>query len=154
MTPWWASRQQVFADAQAMLKKIIDGRWLQGNRLRPLPGHSVNVLTTSASVTDERGTACACQHREAGGGRCQAPNRCLSDFIDPAGDTSASSPSRPGLGVDKKEAEFLAQHDDYNAIMLKALADRLAEAAAEWLHERVRREFWAWRRPSSSAMKT
>ena len=46
--------------------------------------------------------------------------------------------------MDKKEAEFLAQHDDYNAIMLKALADRLAEAAAEWLHERVRREFWAY----------
>src|SRR5262249_59473598 len=50
-----------------------------------------------------------------------------------------------GLGVDKKEAEFLATHDDYAAIMLKALADRLAEAAAEWLHERVRREFWGYR---------
>jgi 5-methyltetrahydrofolate--homocysteine methyltransferase len=46
--------------------------------------------------------------------------------------------------VDKKEAEFLATHDDYAAIMLKALADRLAEAAAEWLHERVRRGFWGY----------
>jgi len=49
-----------------------------------------------------------------------------------------------GLNIEKKEAEFMAHHDDYSAIMLKALADRLAEAAAEWLHERVRREFWGY----------
>lgn len=49
-----------------------------------------------------------------------------------------------GLGVDKKEAQFLADHDDYSAIMLKALADRLAEAFAERLHQRVRTEFWGY----------
>jgi 5-methyltetrahydrofolate--homocysteine methyltransferase len=49
-----------------------------------------------------------------------------------------------GLGVEKKEAQFVARHDDYSAIMLKALADRLAEAFAEWLHRRVRTEFWGY----------
>ncbi|MFX8086698.1 vitamin B12 dependent-methionine synthase activation domain-containing protein, partial [Acinetobacter baumannii] len=70
------------------------------------------------------------------------PNRCLADFVAEQGDHIGLFAVTAGLGVDKKEAEFLATHDDYAAIMLKALADRLAEAAAEWLHERVRREFW------------
>jgi 5-methyltetrahydrofolate--homocysteine methyltransferase len=76
------------------------------------------------------------------------PNRCLSDFVaeetDNVSDHVGLFAVTAGLGVDKKEVEFLATHDDYSAIMLKALADRLAEAAAEWLHERVRREFWGY----------
>src|SRR5690606_776642 len=75
------------------------------------------------------------------------PNRSLADFIAPKGsqpDYIGLFAVTAGLGIEKKEAEFLAHHDDYSAIMLKSLADRLAEAFAERLHERVRREFWAY----------
>ncbi len=101
------------------------------------------------------------------------PNRCLADYIAPKGAQRAPSRPKPaaapaggrseatwgpdpvldyiglfavtaGIGCEKKEAQFLADHDDYSAIMLKALADRLAEALAERLHQRVRREFWGY----------
>ena len=74
------------------------------------------------------------------------PNRCLADFVAPQG----VKPDYAGMfavsiqGVEKKEAQFLADHDDYSAIMLKALADRLAEAFAERLHLRVRTELWGY----------
>jgi 5-methyltetrahydrofolate--homocysteine methyltransferase len=74
------------------------------------------------------------------------PNRCLADFVAPRG----VKPDYAGMfavsiqGVEKKEAQFLADHDDYSAIMLKALADRLAEAFAERLHQRVRTELWPY----------
>jgi 5-methyltetrahydrofolate--homocysteine methyltransferase len=75
------------------------------------------------------------------------PNRCLADFVAPRGvkaDYVGVFAVTAGLGCDKKEKQFLADHDDYSAIMLKALADRLAEAFAERLHLRVRKEFWAY----------
>jgi 5-methyltetrahydrofolate--homocysteine methyltransferase len=143
--------RKVFADAQAMLKKLIDGRWLQA--------HAVFALYPAARVNDDdiaiygdaqRGEPLMTWH----GLRMQSerpvvegvkrPNRCLSDFVSESGDHVGLFAVTAGLGVDKKEADFLATHDDYSAIMLKALADRLAEAAAEWLHERVRREFWGY----------
>jgi 5-methyltetrahydrofolate--homocysteine methyltransferase len=76
------------------------------------------------------------------------PNRCLSDFVAPL--ASGKPADHIGLfavtvhGVDAKEAEFLKQHDDYSAILLKALADRLAEAFAECMHARVRRDLWGY----------
>jgi len=76
------------------------------------------------------------------------PNRCLADFIAPK---SSGLPDHigvfavtAGLGVDKKEKQFLDDHDDYSAIMLKALGDRLAEAFAERMHQRVRTELWGY----------
>jgi 5-methyltetrahydrofolate--homocysteine methyltransferase len=75
------------------------------------------------------------------------PNRCLADFVAPKGsvpDYIGLFAVTAGLGVDKKEAQFLADHDDYSAIMLKALADRLAEALAERLHQRIRIDFWGY----------
>jgi 5-methyltetrahydrofolate--homocysteine methyltransferase len=75
------------------------------------------------------------------------PNRCLADFVAPRGvrpDYVGMFAVTAGLGVEKKERQFLADHDDYSAIMLKALADRLAEAFAERLHQRVRTEFWGY----------
>jgi len=76
------------------------------------------------------------------------PNRCLADFIAPKDSGLADHIGlfavTAGLGVDKKEAQFLADHDDYSAIMLKALADRLAEAFAERLHQRVRTDLWGY----------
>jgi 5-methyltetrahydrofolate--homocysteine methyltransferase len=74
-------------------------------------------------------------------------NRSLADFIAPRDakpDYIGMFAVTAGLNIEKKEAEFLAHHDDYSAIMLKALADRLAEAFAERLHERVRKEFWGY----------
>jgi 5-methyltetrahydrofolate--homocysteine methyltransferase len=142
--------RKVFADAQAMLKKIIDGRWLQA--------HAVFGLYPAARVNDDdieirseppmvwHGLRMQSERPVVEG--VKRPNRCLSDFVaeetDNVSDHVGLFAVTAGLGVDKKEADFLATHDDYSAIMLKALADRLAEAAAEWLHERVRREFWGY----------
>jgi 5-methyltetrahydrofolate--homocysteine methyltransferase len=138
--------RKVFADAQAMLKKIIDGRWLQA--------HAVFGLYPAARVDDDdiqirseppmtwHGLRMQSERPVVDG--VKRPNRCLSDFVAEQGDHIGLFAVTAGLGVDKKEADFLATHDDYSAIMLKALADRLAEAAAEWLHERVRREFWGY----------
>jgi 5-methyltetrahydrofolate--homocysteine methyltransferase len=74
-------------------------------------------------------------------------NRSLADFVAPKGskpDHIGLFAVTAGLGIEKKDAEFLAKHDDYSSIMLKALADRLAEAFAERMHERVRKEFWGY----------
>ncbi|MDR0780912.1 MAG: hypothetical protein LBF16_09520 [Pseudomonadales bacterium] len=68
----------------------------------------------------------------------------LGNINHPIADYLGAFAVTAGLGVDVKEAEFLAQHDDYSAIMLKSLADRLAEAAAEWLHQRVRTDWWGY----------
>ena len=76
------------------------------------------------------------------------PNFCLADFVAPKDsgrpDYLGGFAVTAGLGIEKKLAEFEAEKDDYSAIMLKALADRLAEAFAEWLHAKVRRELWAY----------
>jgi 5-methyltetrahydrofolate--homocysteine methyltransferase len=81
------------------------------------------------------------------GEKIRRPNRCLADFVAPRGvkpDYIGMFAVTAGHGVEKKEAAFLADHDDYSAIMLKALADRLAEAFAERMHQRVRTEFWGY----------
>ncbi|MEO6276293.1 methionine synthase [Roseateles sp.] len=143
--------RKVFADAQAMLKKIIDGRWLQAHAVFGLyPAARVDEDDIALYADESRGEPLMTWH----GLRMQSvrpvvegvkrPNRCLSDFVAESGDHVGMFAVTAGLGVDKKEADFLAAHDDYSAILLKALADRLAEAAAEWLHERVRREFWGY----------
>jgi 5-methyltetrahydrofolate--homocysteine methyltransferase len=76
------------------------------------------------------------------------PNRCLADFVAPIGSGLADHVGvfavTAGLGVEKHEQRFIAAHDDYDAILLKALADRLAEAFAERLHQRVRTELWGY----------
>ncbi|MFM8665033.1 MAG: methionine synthase [Betaproteobacteria bacterium] len=150
------SARKVFADAQRMLKRIIEGRWLQC--------HGVMALLPAQSVGDDieiYADEAAADRRQPTmvwrGLRLQSerpvvdgvmrPNRCLSDFVAPAG---SGLRDHIGLfavscqGVEKKEAQFLADHDDYGAIMLKALADRLAEAFAERLHQRVRTDLWGY----------
>ena len=76
------------------------------------------------------------------------PHWCLADFVAPKAsgvrDWCGAFAVTAGLGIEHKLAEFEAAHDDYRAIMLKSLADRLAEATAEWLHERVRKEYWGY----------
>ncbi|MFG6412621.1 methionine synthase [Roseateles sp. DC23W] len=142
--------RKVFDDAQAMLKKIIDGRWLQAHAVFGLyPAARVNhddIAIHSEPPMTWHGLRMQSERPVVEG--VKRPNRCLSDFVaaetDNIGDHIGLFAVTAGLGVDKKEAQFLAAHDDYSSIMLKALADRLAEAAAEWLHERVRREFWGY----------
>ncbi|MHB1666556.1 methionine synthase [Thiomonas sp.] len=146
--------RKVFADAQAMLKRIVDGRWLQAHATIGLyPANSVHeddiVLYTDASRTTELMTWHGLRQqteRPVVDGVLR-PNLALADFIAPRGageDHIGLFAVTSGLGVEKKVEEFMAEFDDYNAILLKALADRLAEAMAEWLHLRVRTDFWGY----------
>ena len=150
------SARKVFEDAQRMLKRIIEGRWLQCHGVMALlPAQAVGddieiYADETAAARGEpqmtwRGLRLQSERPVVDG--VKRPNRCLSDFVAPA---SSGKADYIGLfavscqGVEKKEAQFLAEHDDYSAIMLKALADRLAEAFAERLHQRVRTELWGY----------
>lgn len=139
--------RKLFADAQKMLKQIISENWLQAKAIIGLyPANSIGddielyaddarseILTTLHNLR---------QQTERDG----KPNRCLSDFIAPKGqdDYIGAFAVTTGIGIDEHVERFEKEHDDYSAIMLKALADRLAEAFAELIHLRVRNEFWGY----------
>ena len=145
---------KVHADGQAMLKKLIEGRWLTANAVVGLyPANAVNDDDIEF-YTDESRSAVALTWY---GLRQQAekqtvdgvlrPNRCLADFVAPKGvaaDYAGLFAVTTGIGVDRREKLFEEAHDDYSAILLKALADRLAEAFAECLHHRVRTDLWGY----------
>ncbi len=146
--------RKVFADAQAMLKKIVEGRWLQANAVLGLypanrVGDDIEFYTddsrSQVALTWYGLRQQAEKHTVEGVTR---PSRCLADFVAPKGsgiaDYAGLFAVTTGLGIEKKEQEFLAAHDDYSAIMLKSLADRLAEALAECLHQRVRQDLWGY----------
>jgi 5-methyltetrahydrofolate--homocysteine methyltransferase len=145
---------KVFADAQAMLKKIIEGRWLSANGVIGLyPANSVNHDDIELYTDETRSQVALTWHglrqqtekQEVDG--IMRPSRCLADFVAPKGmadDYVGLFAVTAGLGVEKKEQQFLDAHDDYNAILFKALADRLAEAFAECLHHRVRTDLWGY----------
>ena len=140
--------QKVFKDAQGMLKKLVQERWLQANAALAFypanaQGDDVVIWRDEARKDPLMVWHGLRQQTKKPSGR---PNRSLSDFIAPMGqeDYIGCFALTTGLGVDPKEAEFLALHDDYQAIMLKALADRLAEAFAEYLHARVRTDLWGY----------
>jgi len=143
--------RKLFSDAQAMLEKIIDEKWLQAKAVVALfPANSVNDDDIEVYWDDDRKRPAAVlrnlrQQQQKPDGK---PNYCISDFVAPKAsgvkDYMGAFAVTAGLGIEKKVAEFEAQHDDYNSIMLKALADRLAEAFAELMHQRVRREFWGY----------
>ncbi|MET3106942.1 5-methyltetrahydrofolate--homocysteine methyltransferase [Oxalobacteraceae bacterium GrIS 2.11] len=146
---------KVFQEGQAMLKKIIEGRWLTANGvIMLLPANTVNDDDIEI-YTDETRKQVAFTYY---GLRQQTekpiidgvrrPNQCLSDFIAPKSsgidDYIGMFAVTAGLGIEKYEKRFEDAHDDYSSIMLKSLADRLAEAFAEYLHERVRKDFWGY----------
>ena len=147
-----AEAQKVFADARAMLKKIIDGKWLQAHGVLGLfPANSVHDGEDIEIYGDEKREKPVMtwhnlrqQNRKPSGN----PNLCLGDFVAPKEtgikDYIGAFAVTAGFGIEKKLAEFEKNHDDYSSIILKALADRLAEAFAELLHKRVRREFWGY----------
>ncbi len=143
-----AEATRVHQDAQQMLRKLIEGRWLTAHAVLGLyPANAVGddiVLWRDESRTEAALTwrGLRQQNIKAQG----KPNRCLSDFVGPRGvnDHVGLFAVTAGLGVDAKEQQFLKAHDDYSAIMLKALADRLAEAMAEYFHQRVRTDLWGY----------
>ena len=135
-----------------MLRKIIEGRWLTANGVIAL--WPANAVGDDIEIyADERAPSVALtwrnlrQQNERPSGKA---NFCLADFVAPkasgGADYLGAFAVTAGLGIEKKLAEFEAKKDDYSAIMLKALADRLAEAFAEWLHAKVRRELWGYAR--------
>ncbi|MBX3633288.1 MAG: methionine synthase [Simplicispira sp.] len=150
---------RVFADGQAMLKKIIDGRWLQASGVMALyPANSVGddiefytdesrsqVLTTWYGLRQQTEKLAV---PGPDGRPVMRPSRCLADFVAPKdsgiADYAGMFAVTAGLGVEKKAQEFLANLDDYSAILFKSLADRLAEAFAECLHQRVRTDLWGY----------
>ncbi|MES2877767.1 MAG: methionine synthase [Pseudomonadota bacterium] len=166
---------KVYADGQAMLKKLIEGRWLTANGVIGLyPANAVNDDDIEL-YTDETRTEVAMtwyglrqqtEKQEIDG--VMRPSRCLADFVAPkalAPENIATHAQQTrsrgqnglqiadyvgvfavtaGIGVDKREKLFEDAHDDYSAILLKSLADRLAEAFAEYLHHRVRTDLWGY----------
>ena len=152
---------KVYADGQAMLKKLIEGRWLSANGVMGLyPANSVNGDDIEFYTDDTRtevamtwfGLRQQTEKQEIDG--VMRPSRCLADFVAPKFDASGQPTGikdyagvfavTAGLGVEKREKQLEEAHDDYSAIMLKSLADRLAEAFAECLHHRIRTDLWGY----------
>ena len=149
--------QRVFSDGKRMLQRLIEGRWLTANAVMGLyPANRVGddiVLYTDESRTQVALTWHGLRQQTEktaapgpDGVPVMRPNRCLADFVAPVGtpDYVGLFAVTAGIGVEKKEKYFTDDHDDYSAIMLKALADRLAEAFAECLHQRVRTDLWGY----------
>ncbi|MBI1174276.1 MAG: methionine synthase [Sideroxydans sp.] len=143
--------RKLFADAQAMLKRIVDEKWLTANAVFGLfPANSVNGDDIEIYTDDKRKQVAMTWHnlRQQTKKPVDIPNYCLADFIAPKAskvrDYIGAFAVTAGIGIEQHVARFEKNNDDYNAILLKALADRLAEAFAEHLHLRVRREFWGY----------
>mgnify|MGYP001627243606 CR=1 FL=1 len=146
--------RKVFADAQAMLKRVVEGRWLTANAVVgfwPASGEGDDIVLYADEARTEPvltwyGLRQQTEKQVVDG--VQRPSRCLADFVAPlasgVADYVGAFAVTAGIGAEAHEARFAAEHDDYSAIMLKALADRLAEALAERLHERVRTELWGY----------
>jgi len=146
---------RVYADGQRMLKRLIEGRWLSASGVVGFwPANTENdddiVLYTDESRSEAAltwyGLRQQTEKQEIEG--TMRPSRCLADFVAPREsglkDYVGMFAVTAGLGVEKKEKYFVDDLDDYSAIMLKALADRLAEAFAEAMHHRVRTDLWGY----------
>jgi len=141
--------KKLFADAQAMLKQIVDEQWLSARAVIGFfPANNINDDDIEVYANDDRKEVQTVLHhiRQQMAKPKGKHNMCLADFVAPKGqaDYIGGFAVTAGIGIDKKVTEFEADHDDYSSIMLKALADRLAEAFAERMHQRVRKEFWAY----------
>jgi 5-methyltetrahydrofolate--homocysteine methyltransferase len=143
----------LYADARRMLKTMIAERWVRASGVFGIfPANSVDEDDIEVYADDSRTRVIARLHhlRQQKGKPAGQSHDCLADFIAPktsgVADYIGAFAVTTGHGVDDHVARFQAGHDDYSGILLKALADRLAEAFAERLHERVRREFWGYAR--------
>ena len=151
---------KVYEEGQAMLRKLIEGRWLSANGVVALlPANTVNdddiEIYTDETRSQVAFTYYGLRQQTAkpviegeNGEKIQRPNQCLADFIAPKSSGIADYIGlfavTAGIGIEKHEKRFEDSHDDYSSIMLKSLADRLAEAFAEHLHERVRKDLWGY----------
>ena len=138
---------ELYRDARAMLERIVAEKWLTAKAVFGLwPAHSIGDDVVLAQEDGEPTTL----HflRQQVDKPVERPDFCLADFIAPRDsgvqDWIGAFAVTAGIGIEPHIARFEAVHDDYNAILLKALADRLAEALAERLHQRVRQEFWGY----------
>jgi 5-methyltetrahydrofolate--homocysteine methyltransferase len=143
----------LYADAKSMLHRLVAERWLRARAVVGFfPVNSVDDDDIEVYPDEMRRAALARLHhlRQQKSKPQDQAQLCLSDFIAPAqsgrADYIGAFAVTAGIGIEEHVARFEAAHDDYSSIMLKALADRLAEAFAERLHERVRREFWGYAR--------
>ncbi|MCC5859808.1 MAG: methionine synthase [Ectothiorhodospiraceae bacterium] len=142
--------RKLFEDAKAMLRRIVDEGWLKARAVFGLfPANGVGDDTqVYADETREQVLLTLHHLRQQIEKPAGRPNQSLGDFIAPKetgkSDYIGAFAVTAGIGIDEHLARFEADHDDYSSILLKALADRLAEAFAEHLHERVRKEFWGY----------
>jgi len=147
--------QRVFSDGKRMLQRLIEGRWLTANGVVgfwPANTEHDDDIVLYADEARERklltwyGLRQQTEKQAIDG--VMRPSRCLADFVAPRGsglaDYVGAFAVTAGIGAEKKEKYFLDDLDDYSAIMFKALADRLAEAFAEALHQRVRTDLWGY----------
>jgi 5-methyltetrahydrofolate--homocysteine methyltransferase len=145
-----AEARKLFDDANKMLTEIVKGHWLKAKAtIGFFPAASQDddvILYFDETRTQQREILhhLRQQNMKAPG----RPNYCLSDFIAPIDsgkhDYIGAFAVTTGIGIEAKLAEFERDHDDYSSIMLKALADRLAEALAEYLHQVVRKDYWGY----------
>ncbi len=143
--------KKLFADAKEMLKQIIDGKWLKARAVVGMwPASQVGDDDIELYASDDRTDVMMRLHHlrqqtEKPPGR---PNQCLADFVAPKDsgvkDYMGGFAVTTGLGIEQRIKDYEADHDDYRSIMLKALADRLAEAFAELMHLKVRKELWGY----------
>jgi 5-methyltetrahydrofolate--homocysteine methyltransferase len=142
--------KQLYSDAKAMLESIVAEKWITANGIigfYPANSQGDDILVyqdeTRSQVVER-----LCHLREQKDKANSNPNYCLSDYIAPEQsgltDYVGGFAVGAGFGIETRIAQYDADHDDYNSIMLKALADRLAEAFAEKLHELVRQELWGY----------
>ena len=141
----------LYADATRMLEQVIAEKWLRARAVVGFfPANSTGDDDITVYTDDDRQIPHVRLHhlRQQKSKPQNQPQSCLADFVAPTGcgraDYIGAFAVTAGIGIDEHVARFEAAHDDYSSIMLKALADRLAEALAERMHERVRRELWGY----------
>ena len=141
----------LFTDASVMLEKIIDERWLQARAvLGFFPANSIDHddVRVFADEGRQQELMRLCHLRQQRSKPDGQSHDCLADFVAPHDtgvvDFIGGFAVTAGVGIDDHVQRFEADHDDYSSIILKALADRLAEALAEYLHERVRKDYWGY----------
>ena len=141
----------LYADARRMLKTLIAERWLKVRAVVGICSRRTRWAMTSSSMRARRAMRVLATLnflRQQKGKAQGQPHECLADYVAPKGsgvrDYIGAFAVTAGIGIEQHLARFERDHDDYSSIMLKALADRLAEAAAEHFHERVRRELWGY----------
>jgi 5-methyltetrahydrofolate--homocysteine methyltransferase len=146
-----ASARSVLADGQAMLRRIVDGRWLTAQGavgFWPASSSDEDIVLWQDESRERPALVWHGLRQQTAKAPGQA-NLALADFVAPPGarhDWLGAFAVTAGLGIERRLSEFERAKDDYGALMLKALADRLAEAFAEWLHRLVRRELWGYAR--------